>query len=80
MTAPANMTAAELRLIPVDDIEAHVPGWPLRPWSTRALIRKGLLGHVRVGRRVFLTRELIDEYLALNTSHATPVATGGGSR
>ena len=54
-------------LIPLADLPSSCPEWPMSPWSTAQLIRDGGLGCVKIGRRVFVTRELLDEYIAAHT-------------
>lgn len=62
-------------LIPLEHLPQLAPGWPLSPWSTARLIRAGELGCVKVGRRVFVTRELLAAYIAANT---VPARASGG--
>lgn len=62
-------------LISLDRLPAVVPEWPITPWSTARLIRLGQLGCVRVGRRVYVTRDLLAAYIAAQT---VPAAAGGG--
>lgn len=57
-------------LIPLESLPTEVPSWPYAPWSTGRLIRLKQLGHVRVGRRVFVTRELLNEFIARHTVKA----------
>jgi hypothetical protein len=48
-----------------DALHAARPDWQLSAWSTRREIRLGRLGCVRLGpRRIYLTPELMDEYIA----------------
>lgn len=61
------MTAPNLGLLSPNNVKQCVPDWPFGPWWTRELIRRGELGCVRLGRRVFVTRELLDAYLAAHT-------------
>lgn len=56
-----------MKLIPLDQLPSEAPHWPWSPWATGRLIRTGRLGAVRVGRRIFLTRELIDAFIAKHT-------------
>ena len=58
------------KLLPLDKIQAEVSWWPYSEWQTARLIRDGKLGAVRVGRRVFLTPGLIDEFIARHTAPA----------
>ncbi len=62
VTAPG-----DIDLIDVNQLRIVVPSWPLSPWSTRALIRRKELGCVRIGRRLFVTRALLAEYIAATT-------------
>lgn len=59
-------------LIPLEDkaLQAACPGWPCSAWQTGHLIRQGRLGCVRIGRRVMLTRELLEEFIARNTTRS----------
>jgi hypothetical protein len=50
-------------LIPLDKLASAAPTWPWSTWATRHLIRTGQLGCVRVGRRVFLTRDLLNAFV-----------------
>lgn len=56
-------------LIPLTDaaLRAARPDWPYTAWSTGRLIREGRLGCVRVGRRVFLTSNLLEAFIARHT-------------
>lgn len=54
-------------LIELADLPTRLPKWPFSPWSTANLIRRGELGCVRVGRRVFVTEELLAEFVASQT-------------
>ena len=56
-----------MRLIPLDQLPTAVPHWPWSPWATGRLIRDGRLGAVKVGRRVFVTTELLDAFVASHT-------------
>jgi hypothetical protein len=62
------------KLIPLEKIQDEVEAWPYTPWSTGRLVRQGRLGCVRVGKRVFVTRELLEDFI----SRHTVVAAGGG--
>lgn len=55
------------KLVPLDRIQEEFPGWPYGSWPTGRLIRLGELGCVRVGKRIFVTREIIDEFIARHT-------------
>lgn len=58
------------KLVPLDRVQSEFPDWPYGPWPTGRLVRLGKLGCVRVGRRVFITRELIDAFIEHHTQHA----------
>jgi hypothetical protein len=58
------------KLVPLDQVQVVFPDWPYNPWSTGRLIRIGQLGSVRVGKRIFVTRELLDEFVAAHTERA----------
>ena len=64
------MTA--LKLIAPSDIKTERPDWPFGYDSTMRLIRSGKLGAVVIGRRRFLTPELIDQFI---TAHVVRGAT-----
>ena len=66
--------ATNTKLIAPDEVKTARPDWPFGEWWTRELIRKGKLGCVRLGRRVFLTNELIDAYIARHTSEPDKAA------
>lgn len=61
------MTATTL--IPVNDaaLKAARPDWPLSAWATRWHIRQKRIGCVRLGRRVFVTPELLEAFIASQT-------------
>ena len=61
-------------LIPLDRLLAEVPDWPFSVWSTRRLIRDKKLGHVKVGYRIFVTRELLNAFVR---EHVVPA---GGAK
>jgi hypothetical protein len=54
-------------LIPLARLPAEVPTWPYSPWSTGHMIRTGLLGCVRVGRRVYVTAEILEAFAKRHT-------------
>lgn len=56
-----------MKLIALADIPNEAPHWPFSPWATARLVRRGELGAVRVGRRVFVTLDLIDSFIARHT-------------
>lgn len=58
-------------LIALDRLPELAPGWPFSPWATGRLIRSGRLGCVRIGKRVYLTRPIIEAFIA---AHTVPVA------
>lgn len=55
------------KLIPLTRLPAEVPEWPFSPWTTGYMIRRGELGCVRVGRRIFVTHELLDAFVIEQT-------------
>ena len=59
--------SVNLKLVPLDRVQKEFPDWPYAPWSTGELIRKGRLGCVRVGRRIFITREVLDAFIVAHT-------------
>ena len=61
------------KLVPLERVQEEWPDWPYGPWATGRLVRLGHLGCVRVGRRIFVTRELIDNFITAHT-----VTAGGG--
>lgn len=63
-----------MKLVSLDRVQEEIPGWPYGRWQTGRLVRLGQLGCVRVGRRVFVTCELIDEFIA---RHTIAIADGG---
>lgn len=52
------------RLIPLRGIKSARPDWPFEEWWTGELIRRGDLGCVRIGRRVFVTDDLLETFIA----------------
>jgi hypothetical protein len=50
-------------LIDLHRLPQECPDWPISPWSTGNLIRQGKLGCVRVGRRMFVTRQILAEFI-----------------
>lgn len=60
----------DVELISLADLPTRVPEWPFSPWSTADLIRKRRLACVRAGRRVFVTRAQLAEYIARNIQPA----------
>ncbi len=66
------MSPVPCPLIPITDaaLQAACPGWPFSVWQTQHLIRKGRLGCVRVGRRVLVTRDLLERFVAEHTVDA----------
>ena len=53
------MTANLIPLLKIEDVD----GWPFSHSHTSYLVRTQQLGCVRIGRRVFLTREILDEFI-----------------
>lgn len=51
-----------------DDLKQAFPDWPYSAWSTWRLIHDGKLRCVRIGRRIFITRELIDGLIDAHTT------------
>lgn len=62
------MEPASNKLIAPANIKTERPDWPFSYDSTMRLIRLGELGAVRVGRRRFLTPELIDAFITSHTA------------
>ena len=58
-------------LIPLTDaaLRAARPDWQWSgwAWATDPLIRTGRLGCVRVGRRIYVTPELMEQFIAAHT-------------
>lgn len=54
-------------LIPLSRLPETHPDWPYSPWATGHLIRTGRLGCVRVGRRYYVTDELLAAFVARHT-------------
>jgi excisionase family DNA binding protein len=52
------------KLIPVEKVHETALGDNVSPWTVYRLIRQGQIRAVRVGRRVFLTEEAIDEFIS----------------
>jgi hypothetical protein len=50
--------------IALAEIKQHVSWWPFSSWWTAKLIRDKQLACIRIGRRVFVTRALLQEYAA----------------
>lgn len=53
-------------------IEQAAAEWSVSPWSVRAWIRKGAIQPVRLGRRVLISRALIDKIAAEGLPSLTP--------
>jgi excisionase family DNA binding protein len=51
-------------LITVAKLRDTIPWWPYSTDGTYRMIRIGRLPHVKVGRNVFLTRELVEKFIA----------------
>jgi hypothetical protein len=73
MEAHATMSD-DLTLIPIDHVREHWPSWPFSSWTTSRLIRAGELGAVCVGRRRFLTKPIVMEFLRRHTVLPSPSA------
>lgn len=60
------------RLIKLRDLatDPETKWWPYSEWQTGHLIRTKKLGAVRVGRRVFVTPELLAEFVDNHTARA----------
>jgi hypothetical protein len=60
------------QLIPLktEALRAARPDWPWSGDMTSKMVRRGLIGHVRLGRRVYVTPELMAEFIARNTHRA----------
>jgi excisionase family DNA binding protein len=59
-----------MTLATAHEIDERFPdlNWPHKPDGTLRLARLKRLGHIRSGRRVLFTRELLEEYLRANTT------------
>ena len=65
-------------LIAVDDVKRAVAWWPYSSHGTYRLIRSGRLGAVAVGRRRFITRQLLAAFIAMHTANGhAPCAADG---
>lgn len=62
------------QLIPLktEALRAARPDWPWTGDMTSKYVRRGLLGCVRIGRRVYVTPELMAEFIERHTRR--PVA------
>jgi hypothetical protein len=69
-------TPDDVALVPIDRVKEIYPSWPYSSWSTNRLIRAGELGAVCVGRRRFLTKPILMDFLRRHTI-ACDVATNG---
>lgn len=56
-----------MSLTPIKEVRERHPWWPFSPWSTWVLIRDGKLGSVAVGRRRYVTEELLRQFVADHT-------------
>jgi hypothetical protein len=54
-------------LIELKDLPRKCPEWPFSPWSTGNMIRLKQLRCVRVGKRVFVTYRILEEFIKANT-------------
>lgn len=59
-------TAADDTPIPLSALKTEVPWWPFGPWWTGKLVRDGKLSCIRLGRRIFFTRAILDAYVKSN--------------
>jgi hypothetical protein len=57
-------------LIALAALRKTVPWWPFSAWYTAKLIREKKLGCVRMGRRVFVTRTLLQKFIASRVEEA----------
>lgn len=59
------------KLVAIPDIGSEFPdlNWPFKSDGTYRLIRRGKLGRVQVGRNYFVTRELLEQFIAAHVSH-----------
>jgi hypothetical protein len=51
------------KLIALKDLKKERPDWPWSAWATNDMIRKGGLACVRIGKRIFLTHEILDSVI-----------------
>lgn len=58
------------KLVPLKNVRKEFPDWPFSQHSTWRLIDKGKLGCVRVGRAIFLTTGIIEDFIAKQTAAA----------
>ena len=58
-----------MKLVRVDQITDAFPdlNWPYKTDGTRRLIKLKRLGKVQVGRNYFVTRELLEQFIAKHT-------------
>jgi hypothetical protein len=61
------MPTTQTKLIPLKAIPRERPDWPWSPWATGELIRKGRLGCIRCGKRIFVTDELLSAFVEKHT-------------
>ncbi len=54
-------------LLALDSLSVSAPEWPFSTARTAQLIRQGKLKSVRVGRRVFVTRALLADFVVRHT-------------
>ncbi len=57
----------ELIPLKTEALRAARPDWPWTGFATWKMIAKGQLGHVRVGRRLYLTPALMSDFIAKHT-------------
>jgi hypothetical protein len=58
------------KLVALKDVNRVFPDWPYSAWMTGYMARQGTLGCVRIGRRIFMTRELLDAFVERSTVDA----------
>jgi excisionase family DNA binding protein len=63
-----------VKLIPVDRAHETALGDNVSQWTVYKLIRENAISHVRVGRRVFLTEEGIEEFIRRGGTRAAVAA------
>lgn len=59
------------KLVAIPDIRSAFPdlNWPFESDGTYRLIRRGKLGRVQIGRNYFVTRELLEQFVAAHVTH-----------
>lgn len=64
----------QLIQLKTESLRAARPDWPWSGDMTSKMVRAGKLGCVRVGRRVYVTPELMADFIARNTRPPEPRA------